>query len=326
MKFTELTDFLENKMRMSHIYQPLFIRSLVDAGGSATLRQLAHSFLAQDESQLMYYEKRIKEMPLKVLKRHGVVERDGDLISLAVKNLTLEQKAQIRILCEQRLQEYVQKRGLSIWDYRMLDTDPVPDSVRYKVLKESGGRCALCGVTKKERPLDIDHIKPRKRGGTNDPWNLQVLCSKCNRSKRDKDETDFRNDIEAEVDLNCPFCKTLNGSKVVEEYGTVVAIKDNYAVTEGHLLVITKRHTPDFFTTTSQERKDAAELVRMLRNKIAEEDQSVNGFNVGVNCGESAGQTIFHAHIHLIPRRDGDTPNPMGGVRGVIPDKMYYGD
>ena len=68
MKFTELVDFLKNKMRLSHIYQPLMIRSLVDAGGSATLRQLANAFLSQDESQLLYYEKRIKEMPLRVLK------------------------------------------------------------------------------------------------------------------------------------------------------------------------------------------------------------------------------------------------------------------
>jgi hypothetical protein len=74
MTFEQLTDFLKNKMRLSHIYQPLLIRSLVDAGGSATLRQLASSFLAQDESQLLYYEKRIKEMPLKVLSKHGVVE------------------------------------------------------------------------------------------------------------------------------------------------------------------------------------------------------------------------------------------------------------
>jgi ATP adenylyltransferase len=321
--FDRLTDFLKNKMRLSHIYQPLLIRSLVDAGGSATLRQLAGAFLAQDESQLRYYEKRIKEMPLKVLSKHGVVEKDRDLVSLTTKNLTLQEKAQIRMLCEQAMQEYVQRRGLSIWDYRLLDTEPVPDSVRYQVLKESG-RCALCGATKRERPLDVDHIKPRSRGGTNDSWNLQVLCSTCNRSKRDKDETDFRLPPEAERDPSCPFCEAFDGSRLVEELGSVVAITDQYPVTAGHLLVITRRHTPDYFTMTANEREDAQGLLRILRNKIAEEDGSVTGFNVGVNCGESAGQTIWHAHIHLIPRRDGDTPHPRGGVRGVIPDRMGY--
>lgn len=62
----------------------------------------------------------------------------------------------------------------------------------------------------------------------------------------------------------------------------------------------------------------------MLYNRLKASDSTITGFNVGMNCGESAGQTIFHVHIHLIPRRDGDTPNPTGGVRGVIPDKMCY--
>jgi len=95
-------------------------------------------------------------------------------------------------------------------------------------------------------------------------------------------------------------------------------------MTEGHLLIITLRHTPDYFTMTSTERRDAEDLARILRNEIASEDKSVTGFNVGANCGESAGQTVWHAHIHLIPRRDGDTSNPRGGVRGVIPGRMGY--
>ena len=69
---------------------------------------------------------------------------------------------------------------------------------------------------------------------------------------------------------------------------------------------------------------DSDALERIIKGRIAESDSSVAGFNIGVNCGESAGQTIFHTHIHLIPRRNGDTPNPRGGVRGVIPGKMDY--
>ena len=75
---------------------------------------------------------------------------------------------------------------------------------------------------------------------------------------------------------------------------------------------------------TTAEKIDADNLLRILQKKISGADSTVTGFNVGMNCGESAGQTIFHAHIHLIPRRDRDTPNPRGGVRGVIPDKMDY--
>ncbi len=97
MTFEELVEFLDHTMSMSHIYQPLLIRALVDAEGTATLRQLAHAFLGQDESQLVFYQKRIKEMPLKVLTSHGVVQREGDLVSLMTKPLSFEQKAKLRL-------------------------------------------------------------------------------------------------------------------------------------------------------------------------------------------------------------------------------------
>ena len=122
----------------------------------------------------------------------------------------------------------------------------------------------------------------------------------------------------------CPFCGDRVENRIVEENATAIAIRDKYPVTKYHTLIIPRRHTPDFFTMTSQERKDTEALVLLMKKKILEKDFSVTGFNMGVNCGESAGQTIMHAHMHLIPRRDGDTPFPRGGVRGVIPDKMSY--
>jgi hypothetical protein len=82
LTFDELVDFIDRRMRMSHIYQPLLIRTLVDTGGTATLRQVAMAFLDRDESQVVYYEDRIKKMPLPVLRRHGIVDREGDLIKL----------------------------------------------------------------------------------------------------------------------------------------------------------------------------------------------------------------------------------------------------
>ena len=324
MKFTDLIDFIENRMSMSHIYQPLLLKSLADAGGASTIRQLAFQFLAQDESQIAYYEKRIKEMPLKVLRKHGIVSKDNDLVSLNVKKLTFEQKAHIKMLCEQKLQEFVLKRGLGIWDYRMIDKDPVPDNLYYRVLKESQGKCALCGTSKNERPLHVDHIIPRSKGGKTVYENLQALCQKCNLAKGNKDKTDFRQESNHETVKECPLCYGNAKSRIMQEYETVFAIKDKYPVSDGHLLIIPKRHTPDFFTLTENERADANSLIRTLQKQISSNDPTVTGFNIGANSGESAGQTIFHAHIHLIPRRDGDTPNPRGGVRGVIPDRMNY--
>lgn len=122
---------------------------------------------------------------------------------------------------------------------------------------------------------------------------------------------------------DCPFC-TANHADEVGSFRSVIALEDENPVTEGHLLIIPRRHTQDFFTMSAEEKDDAVQLIGTLQNKVVNEDPTVLGFNIGINCGEAAGQTVAHAHIHLIPRRCGDTQNPRGGVRGVIPEKMTY--
>ena len=119
-----------------------------------------------------------------------------------------------------------------------MDTEPIPDSLRYRVLQEAAGRCALCGATHKERPLDVDHIKPRSKGGKNLYENLQVLCSKCNRSKGNKDDTDFKELLTPDSLKDCPFCLDNVKSRVIESIDTVFAIKDKYPVTDQHMLII----------------------------------------------------------------------------------------
>jgi hypothetical protein len=124
-------------MRMSHIYQPLLIKTLIESAGIATIRQVAHAFLGQDESQLRYYEDRIKKMPVRVLKRRGVVQRDGEVLRLAVdvKKLSFEQKIALKSICDRKIQEFLQKRGLATWESSLIETEPVPDTVRYDVLR-----------------------------------------------------------------------------------------------------------------------------------------------------------------------------------------------
>lgn len=327
MTFTELLDFLSNRMRMSHIYQPLLIRTLVDSDGTATLRQLATAFVVQDESQLLYYEERLRRMPLPVLKRHEVVDWHGKMVSLNVDKLSFKEKARIKMVCEQKIQEFLESKGLAAWDYRLFEDDPVPDSLRYEVLRRGNGRCALCGATKEQRPLQVDHIIPRSRGGRNTIDNLQVLCDECNRAKSNRDDTDLRAPVSAAEELSaydCPFCDKPRRAEAVDENGSAFALNDLHPVTPGHILVLPKRHTPDYFSMTASERRDADDLLRVLQNRIQMNDSTVIGFNVGANCGEAAGQTIMHAHIHLIPRRKGDVAEPRGGVRGVIPEHMAY--
>lgn len=125
-------------------------------------------------------------------------------------------------------------------------------------------------------------------------------------------------------DPDCPFCLSNLVGRIIHENETCVVIKDKYPVSDGHHLIIPKRHFPDYFLMTEKERQDAHQLIRLIHDRVCENDDSVTGYNIGINCGESAGQTIFHLHIHYIPRRDGDTEDPKGGIRGAIPDKMHY--
>lgn len=95
-------------------------------------------------------------------------------------------------------------------------------------------------------------------------------------------------------------------------------------VTERHALIVPRRHVQDYFALTSEELLACDDLLRQARELVLASDPSVEGFNVGANVGEVAGQTIFHCHIHLIPRRSGDVENPRGGVRHLIPGKGAY--
>lgn len=124
--------------------------------------------------------------------------------------------------------------------------------------------------------------------------------------------------------VECPFCEDKRIAGAVAVRDNVFAVDDLFPVTKGHLLIIPRRHTPDFFSMTEEERGGAFGLIDHLRLRIQSEDHEVAGFNIGMNCGEAAGQTVMHAHIHLIPRRHGDTQDPRGGVRGVISGKRSY--
>jgi diadenosine tetraphosphate (Ap4A) HIT family hydrolase len=121
---------------------------------------------------------------------------------------------------------------------------------------------------------------------------------------------------------SCVLCNS--GSRKVLENEYAFAILDGFPVTKGHTLIIPKRHFSDYFEITKEELISIHNLLNIRRKQLSSEDTTIEGFNIGINSGEVAGQTIFHLHVHLIPRRKNDTKNPKGGVRGVIPDKMSY--
>ena len=121
----------------------------------------------------------------------------------------------------------------------------------------------------------------------------------------------------------CPFCSP-EKLKVVDRSPNFYVINDNSPVTLGHCLIIPYRHIADPLALNSEEITETWQLVQLMRKKLLAEDLSISGFNLGFNSGIDAGQTIFHTHIHLIPRRHGDVEKPRGGVRGVIPTKQSY--
>lgn len=120
--------------------------------------------------------------------------------------------------------------------------------------------------------------------------------------------------------LPCPFCSP---EGIVERNALAHVRYDRTPVTPGHALILPNRHFSDYFDATDEEFSAMHALVRAMKGRI-EAERHPDGFNVGINVGVHAGQTIMHVHIHLIPRYAGDVANPRGGVRGVIPAKQNY--
>ena len=102
------------------------------------------------------------------------------------------------------------------------------------------------------------------------------------------------------------------------------AIRDEFPVTRLHTLVIPKNHVEDYFSRSEEELLGCDTLLKKVRVELLAEDETISGFNIGLNAGKDAGQTIFHCHFHLIPRRKNDVPHPRGGVRHLIPGKGDY--
>jgi diadenosine tetraphosphate (Ap4A) HIT family hydrolase/5-methylcytosine-specific restriction endonuclease McrA len=325
--FEILHRFISEQMRMAHIYQPLMLKVLIERNGRASTRDIAEAFLTRDESQIEYYGEITKRMPGRVLARHGLVEHDRDGFRLVpnVGELSPKERVTILRLCEEAVEGYLEKRGDRLYRHRQLALGDISGTIRYEILKRAGFRCELCGTPADERAIEVDHIIPRKHGGSDDPANLQALCFRCNANKGASDATDFR-DIRDKLSLRapeCPFCE-IEGRQILASNALGLALWDRHPVTELHTLIIPRRHAESFFDLFEPERRAMNILIDRARAEILARDRDVKGFNIGVNCGEIAGQTVLHAHIHLIPRRAGDVPSPRGGVRGVIPGRAAY--
>ena len=124
------------------------------------------------------------------------------------------------------------------------------------------------------------------------------------------------------MNSECPFCNIAAG-KIIASNEYCIAFHDRFPVSPGHTLIIPRRHVADFFDMTEAEISAMNTLLREVKKRL-DSELHPDGYNIGVNVNAAAGQSVFHVHMHFIPRYIGDTPNPKGGVRGVIPGKMKY--
>ncbi|MEH6585033.1 MAG: HIT domain-containing protein [Halioglobus sp.] len=300
---------------------------LLRNNGTATVEQIAQAILDRDPTQIEYFSKIVKTMPGKVLtKNRGITVRDGDTYRLKGGTyLTDDQREDLIALCMERIEEFEAKRGEQVWEHRKRGHRPISGSVRYNVLKRAKFRCELCGIPADTKALEVDHIHPKSLGGKDDLSNYQALCYSCNAAKGNKDDEAFRGlkKLYDHREADCIFCEVPE-SRIVAENSLAYAIRDGFPVTKGHTLVIPKRHVADYFGLTQAEVNAVNQLLTEQKELLEQADSSIDGFNVGMNCGESAGQTVFHCHVHLIPRRAGDVDEPRGGVRNTIPGKGSY--
>lgn len=121
----------------------------------------------------------------------------------------------------------------------------------------------------------------------------------------------------------CPFCEPETGREIILESELCYCVYDKYPVSSGHALIIPKRHCANYFELTPSEQMACWVMVNEIK-QILDKKYHPDGFNIGINVNEAAGQTVPHVHIHLIPRFKGDVVEPEGGVRGVIPVKRLY--
>ena len=154
-------------MRMSHVYQPVMLRELLKRKGTATVTEIGKALLAEDRSQVEYYEQITKNMVGRVLTANrGITKRDGATYQLKdFSQLSKEEIGDLVQLCDAKVAEYLGKRE-DPWSHRRKSTGYIPGTQRYEVLKRARYRCELCGIYAEYKALEVDHIIPCNKGGT----------------------------------------------------------------------------------------------------------------------------------------------------------------
>ncbi len=298
MDYSGLEHFIHRKMRMTHIYQPLMIRTLLEADdNTATVEEIARKFLNSDDSQLNYYKKIAKRWPHITLKKHNIVSyKKGRYTLLIDERLSSEEKTRLLELCDLRLNEFVDKDPW-IQQIRKLEDLSPSKSLRYDIFSKSKGVCIACGARPPQVSLHVDHIMPVSRGGLTEPSNLQALCYKCNTQKRDRDDLDFlrwHKRLQFRH-VKCPLC---NEKDSIRSNNLAYAIRARDPVAEMHSMVIPNRHVNSFMDLIPAEKQLCLALVDEITDEIKKINPKTDGFQIsGLD-----GRHEEHCSINIIPK------------------------
>ena len=295
MDFQELEHFIEKKMRMTHIYQPLMIKTLLESNNIASVEQIARGFLVNDQPQLDYYKKIVKKWPHKTLKSHKVVDYEKGKYTLLLDDCTNEDRTKLITLCDKRLKEFIDKDPW-IRTFRALDKKSISGNIRYDTLAKSKGVCVACGKNSMQALLHVDHIIPYSLGGETEPHNLQTLCSACNLEKNNLDDTDF---IKSHLRMkyrrkDCIFCDPRD---MITENRLACAIHGM----ESDVVVIPKRHVHRYSDLLPAEKSLCRRLVDDIQIHAKKTNTSIRGFSTNYELAYDAPETD-HCCISITPK------------------------
>ena len=173
-QYEQLSNFILNEMRMSHIYQPVMLIELLEREGSASVTEIAKGLLAHDISQVEYYEHITKNMVGKVLTQsRGFTSKNKDQYTvIGGAEFTDGERSELITQCRNKIDGFIGKCGDKVWEHRQKSSGYVSGTIRYEILKRAKFRCELCGISAEQKALEVDHIVPRNSGGTDDQFNL----------------------------------------------------------------------------------------------------------------------------------------------------------
>ena len=285
-------------MSMTHIYQPVMIKKLLESNGRATTETIAKEFIDWDDSLLQYYKGCVMRWPKITLEKHNIVEYNKGTFMLLLDGITPKQRERLIELCDNKTNEYVDKyeNRLGVKSNR----NSISGTVKYDIFAKFKGVCVACGINSQRRLMDIDHIIPVNMGGNNDISNLQLLCYKCNREKRDRDKTNFvqwHKRLKYR-DSKCSLCKM----NPVKTNAMTSAVRMKSSESKLDSVIFPRRHVGTFFDLIPAEKNHCMSLVEKVKMDIMERDRDIGSFSVNFDSIMSP-KKHMHYHINVIPHK-----------------------